>query len=413
MAKYPSKGVSLWNDTMGTPRQSYSSLKRDLVIDVAVIGAGIVGLTLAYLLKRRGKNVAVFEKYTIGEGVSGFTTAKVTSQHGMIYTELAENFDIATARLYGEANEAAIQTIEDIIKKEHIECDWRREDNYVYTEKAEEIEQLKKEAKLAASLGLPAEFTTDTPLPFSVQAAVRFKNQGTFHILKYLQALARLVDGEGSYVFENTKAKRVKDGDPVIFKTKQGTVTANDVVFATNVPAALKDHAYYAALEYPTRSYLIAGRVSEPLVSTGMYINTGNPTNSFLPTKIEGQHWLLVGGYGHFVGVSGPASLRYKKLKEVGKKGGLTDITYRWSTWDYVSYDGLPLVGKLYKHSRHVYTATGFRKWGMTNATVSAVTLADLMTGHDNPCIKLLRPYRPSVIRSLPKGLIKGFGYKK
>jgi len=130
MAKYPSKGHSLWNETSKTVKRSYPSLSKDMTIDVAIIGAGIAGLTLAYLLKQRGKNVAVFEKYAIGDGVTGFTTAKVTSQHGLIYSELADSFSKETARLYGEANETAIQTIESIIKKEKIECDWRRDDNY-------------------------------------------------------------------------------------------------------------------------------------------------------------------------------------------------------------------------------------------------------------------------------------------
>lgn len=413
MAHYPSKGESLWNETVKGDRQSYPSLAKDLTIDVAIIGAGIAGLTLAYMLKQRGKNVAVFEKHAIGEGVTGFTTSKVTSQHGVVYSELEKTFDAYTARLYGEANEIALKTIEEIIKNEHIDCGWRREDNYVYTEKPEEVEKLKYEAKLAKSLGLPAKFVTRTPLPFPVQAAVQFKNQGVFHILKYLEALARLVDGGGSYVFEHTKAAVFKDGTPATFQTKGGTVTASEVVFATNAPPTVKDHAVYGLLEYPTRSYIVAGEVDRPLIKKGMYINTGNPTHSILPTTIDGNDWLLVGGYGHFVGMSGPASRRYKKLERVAHELGVSKVSYRWSTWDFKSYDGLPLIGKLYKNSEHIYVASGFRKWGMTNATVSALILADLITGTPNAWAEAFRPYRPSVLTSLPKGLAKGIGFNK
>jgi glycine/D-amino acid oxidase-like deaminating enzyme len=413
MGKYPSKGESVWNETSRDTKQSYPHLSKDITIDVAIIGAGIAGLTLAYLLKQRGKRVAVFEKYTIGEGVTGFTTAKVTSQHGSVYTELSPNFSGDTARVYGEANEAAIRTIESIISSEKIECDWRREDAYVYTQKENEIEKLKEEAMLAKSFGLPATFITKTPLPFDVKAAVRFKNQGVFHVLKYIQALARLVDGGGSHVFENTKAVAFKDGSPATFQTKYGRVTAGDVVFATNVPAAIKDHAAYGLLEYPTRSYIVAGEVDTTMTKKGMYINTGKPTHSILPTTINNKQWLLVGGYGHFVGMSGPAANRYRKLEKLAGSLGVKEVQYRWSTWDYVAYDGLPLIGKLYKNSRHLYVATGLRKWGMTNATVAALILADIITGVDNPWAETFRPSRPSAVRSLPRGLMKGLGFKK
>src|SRR6476620_5827492 len=143
MAHYPSKGESVWNHTV--ERTDYAPLTHDFSVDVAIIGAGIAGLTTAYLLKQRGVKVAVFEKYQIGDSISGYTTAKVASQHGLAYTELIEKFGFDAARTYGRANEAAIACIEDIVKTERIDCDWRREDNYVFSNKTDEVEKLKKE----------------------------------------------------------------------------------------------------------------------------------------------------------------------------------------------------------------------------------------------------------------------------
>ena len=405
MAEYPSKGTSLWVDSI--PTTNYAPLKTDLQVDVAIIGGGIAGLTTAYLLKRAGKQVAVFEKNRIAQGISGFTTGKISSLHGTTYTSLIEKFDQETARIYGEANEAAIEQIEKIITDESIDCDWRREDNYVYTEKSDEVEKLQKEAANASSLGLPASFETEIPLPFGVKGAVRFSNQATFHVGKYLQALAERIDGDGCIVFEQTKATHVRDGSPCTFKVKNGTVTANEIVLATNIPAPLREHAAYAFLEHPTRSYIVAGKSKHPI--DGMFISAGSPTRSILSVNIGSEQWLLVGGEGHFVGLSGPAENHYKKLAGYAKERfGIESIEYKWSTWDYVAYDHLPLIGKVYPFSKHLYTATGFRKWGMTNATVAGMILSDTLTGKRNPWAKTFRTNRSSALTSLPKGLIQG-----
>ena len=404
MVRIPSKGTSLWVET--APRATYAPLSGNLNVDIAVIGAGIAGLTTAYLLKQRGKQVAVFDKWQVGGDISGFTTGKVTSQHGITYSELIKKFGSQTAKLYGKANQEAIKLIEDIIATERIECGWRRTDNYVFTEKPDEVEKFRQEAVDAKKLGLPASFETTVPLPFATAGGVRFKNQATFHIGRYLQGLAAAIEGGGCHVYENTKVTNVRDGKQCHFSTPGGTVTANAVLLATNIPSPLITHTAYGFKAYPTRSYIVAGRTDRDI--DAMYITAGNPTRSILPVELDGKRWLLVGGEGHFAGMSGPASRHWQKLSEYAQERFGVTTEYQWSTWDYVAYDRLPLIGKAYSWSKNTYVATGFRKWGLSNGTVAGMVLADTLTGRPNRYAHVLRSTRGSAITQLPQGLWRG-----
>jgi glycine/D-amino acid oxidase-like deaminating enzyme len=404
MATYPARDTSYWMET--TEKTAYEPLTAHLETDVAIVGGGIAGLTTAYLLKRQGKKVAVIEKGIIGDCISGYTTGKITSQHSTTYTDLIKNFGDENARLYGEANQAAIAQMERIITEEGIECDWRREDNYVFTEKPAEVTKLRQEADDAARLGMPASFELTSPLPFQIQAAVKFADQATFHIGKYLQGLAAAIHGGGSYVFENTKASFFSGGAHPSFITPGGKVTARDVVIATNVPTPIVMHTYYGFLEYPSRSYIVAGKANTQL--PGMYINTGGPGRSILPVNVAGQNYLLIGGEGHIVGLSGPRSGRYDALSDYAAEHFDLETDYRWTAWDYIAYDSVPLIGKAYPRSKHMYVATGFRKWGLSTATVAAIILRDEIMGVENPWAHTFRSNRLSAVTSLPKGIAQG-----
>ena len=226
--------VSLWVATTGTTR--YPSLDTDLEVDVAVVGGGIAGLTAALALKRAGSTVAVLEAARIGTGVTGHTTGKVTSLHRLAYTELADRHGPDVAGTYGQANQAAIEHIARVVAEEGIDCDFRRVSNYTYAESDDALARVRGEAALAGRLGLPAVFTSEVPLPFGARGAVRFDGQAQLHAVKYLQGLARAVDGSGSHVLEDSRVTSVRDGVPAVVETGSGTVRAREVIIATNVP---------------------------------------------------------------------------------------------------------------------------------------------------------------------------------
>jgi len=404
--RLPDIETSYWIQTTGVT--DYSALQENIQVDVVVIGAGIAGLSAAYFLKQAGLRVAVLESGRIGGKVTGRTTGKVTSQHNLCYADLEQRFGTETARLYGEANQTAIKEMEGIIKKEHIDCNWQRDDTYVFTEKQDELARFKNEVLVARRLGLPATFETKTALPFAVRGAVRFANQAKFHVGKYLLGLAKAVHGDGSYVFENTKAGPPHDSNPCRILTPGGTVTAQDVIIATNVPFPLTAHGYYGAYEYPLKSYVVAAKIKDKDIFSGMYITPSSGSiRSILPIKSGNESWLLIGGESHFPGF-GLSRTRHQRLADyASEKFGISSIDYRWSTWDYLSNDDVPLIGKLYPWSKHIFVATGFMKWGLTTGTVAGMILRDLIQEQSNPWAKLYDSTRSSPVTSLPRAMGK------
>ena len=382
--------VSLWVATAGTT--DYPDLRGDLEVDVAVIGAGVAGLTAALALKRAGRTVAVIETARVGTGVTGHTTGKVTSLHRLAYTGLARGHGTGTARAYAQANQAAIEHVAQLVAEEAIDCDFRRVANYTYAESDDALELVRAEASLAARLGLPATFTTEVPLPFPVRGAVRLDGQAQIHAVKYLQGLARAVHGEGSFVFEQTRAQHVHDGHPAVIDTEDGTVRARDIIVATNVPWGGQGLFYLRA--HPHRSYIVAGRVDTPPLDA-TFISADQPMRSILTASVNGTSYVLAGGEGHRVSQSGDTAARYRRLAAFAHdRLGVDKVAYRWSTQDGIPLDGLPYAGLMSPTAKHVYVITGLRKWGLSNGTAAALILADTLTGRENPWARVFNSNR-------------------
>lgn len=257
---------SVWIATSEEP--GFGALEAPIEVDVAVLGAGIAGLTTALLLKNAGLRVAVVEAAGVSRATTGHTTAKVSAQHGLIYDTLSSKFGNDGARAYGQANLAAVDLVEALVREHGIACDWERRAAYAYTEQDSQVSQIEREVDAARQAGLPASYTEETDLPWSVKAAVRFDNQAQFHPRRYCLALATLVDGDGSRVFEQTRALDVEDGSPCVVKTERHDVRAAFVVLATHLP--FLDQGAFFAKCHPEREYVLAAALKQP-VSKGMY----------------------------------------------------------------------------------------------------------------------------------------------
>ena len=367
---------SYWIDTVegsGFPQATGS-----IGVDVAIVGGGIVGLTAALLLKRVGVSVAVIDAGRVASSVTGHTTAKVTAGHGLIYSQLTKELGESAAATYAQSNQAAVEKIATIAKELDIDCDLEPTDNYVFGESADEVDTLKQEAEAASKAGLKASFTTDNELPFPIVGAVRHMNQAQFHPRKYLEPIASFIDGDGSFVFENSRVMELKEGDPCTLGTPEASISADKVILATHFPAF--DRGLFFAKVHPYRAYVVAARVDESDAPAGMWINAGSPSRSVRSAPYGDGRLLIVTGEGHKTGQDSDTEERYAALEQwTRERFGVESFDYRWSTQDNVSVDHVPYVGRLRRGSENVFTATGFAGWGMTNGTMSAMLLTDLV----------------------------------
>ncbi|MBW4555313.1 MAG: FAD-dependent oxidoreductase [Trichormus sp. ATA11-4-KO1] len=386
MTYIPGKPISFWIDS--TPETHFPSPAHDVTVDVAITGAGIVGITAATLLKRAGKTVALIESKQISTGVSGHTTAKVTSLHQLIYADLIAKFGEDKAQIYANSNQAAIERVAAFVEEEQIDCDFSRQSAYTFTESPEQLSRIQQEVEAATKLGLPASFVSETSLPFPVAGAIKFDNQAQFHSRKYLLHLVNRIPGEGSHVFENTRVLKVEEDKICQVITDKGTIKAKDVIIATNLP--ILDQGLFFAKTYPQRSYIIGARIERSQAPEGMFIGIGEKYYSIRTTPHADGLLLLVGGGGHKVGTVTKTEEKYLDLEEFARsRFGIESFAYRWSTQDMVSFDQLPYIGNLTPFNQHIYVATGFSLWGMTKGTMSGMLLADQILGIKNPGTEL------------------------
>jgi glycine/D-amino acid oxidase-like deaminating enzyme/nitrite reductase/ring-hydroxylating ferredoxin subunit len=369
---------SIWLEAQAPERPR---LDRDLKVDVAVVGGGIVGVTTALLLAEAGVHVVLIDAGRIGHGVTGHTTGKVSSQHGMKYAQLRSKHGEDAARTYGEANEAALAWIAARVASDAIDCDFRRRTSYAWSDSRSEAED---EAQAAADAGLPASFVESTPLPFDVAGAVRFADQAEFHAHKYVLALAAQLPE----FYEHTHA--VHAGSFV--RTPGGRIDADHIVVATHFP--FPDRSLAFARAHPQRSYAIACRIAGQ-IPDGMFINSGSPSRSIRGIPHDGTEYLMVGGEGHRTGTGGDTERRYAALEAFAREHwDVESVDYRWSAQDNTTVDSLPFVGPMTPFDQRVLMATGFGKWGLTGGTAAALILADRILGRENPWASLFDPNR-------------------
>jgi glycine/D-amino acid oxidase-like deaminating enzyme/nitrite reductase/ring-hydroxylating ferredoxin subunit len=387
-----------------------SSLEQNISTDILIVGAGIVGATAAYLLAKEGANVTVIEGSNIASGTTGFTTAKVTAQHGPIYHQLIKNFGEEKAKLYYQANQEALENVRNLVQTLSINCDFEERDAVLYAEFEEGKQLLREEKQAYDTLEILGDLSSAIPsLPFSVEETLSMPNQAQFHPVKYVYALVEEAKKLGVTFYEHTRAMKVKNGETVTVELMNGyEVEAKQVIVSSHFPFNDEDGLYFTRLA-PNRSYVVCAKVSDTNLN-GMYINVEKPTRSIRTARGDkGETYVLVGGEGHKTGQNKVDTTKaYETLANFAKQNfSVESIDYHWSAQDPATLDKIPYVGQAMTGMSNIFVATGFDKWGMTNGTNAAYLLKDLCLDKPNPYQELFDPTRSKMKMEDAKNFIK------
>lgn len=393
-----------------TPSTAHPSLDADLTVDIAVIGGGIAGLCTAWELARAGREVAVIEADRIVAGVTGHTTAKLTALHGLSYARLRNAHGADGAELYALSQQEALSHVTELCAELDIDAELERAPAYTYVRDEQRADEIRAEAEAAREAGLEASFVTQTDLPYPVAAAVRVDGQLQFHPRKFLLGLADAFTALGGRIFEGTRVTALHDDVGCRLSTERGAaIRARDVVIATHFPAF--DHISLITRLTPRRELVVAAPVPAGLAPLGMYITPEQGTRSVRSAPYgEGQRLLIVTGESYEPGTTDVVE-RYARLDSWAREHlpgfAEAETVHRWTAQDNDSADHLPYVGHVHPSTQHVYVATGFGGWGMSNGVMAGRLLAAHIAGGPRPAwTELYDPRRLLPLREMP-GFLK------
>ncbi len=386
--------TSIWMAAASTaPRPP---LTKDLTTDVCIVGAGIAGLTTAYLLAKEGRSVIVLDDGRIGDGETSRTTAHLVNALDDRYFEIERLHGEEGARLAAESHTAAIDRIEAIVKQEKIDCDFERLDGYLFVPPGDSSEVLDKELDAAHRAGLAGVTRVErAPLDFDTGPALRFPRQAQFHPMKYLGGLARAFEKAGGQIFNKTHAEEFKDsadGAPCSVKAGPARVTAEAIVVATNTP--VNDWVEIHTKQAAYRTFVIGVKIPRGSVTKALYWDTPDPYHY---VRLQ-DDVLIVGGEDHKTGQADDAEDRFARLEDWTRVRfpRAREVQFRWSGQVMEPVDSLAFIGRN-PGEKNIYIITGDSGNGMTHGTIGGILVTDLIQGRKNGWESLYDPSRVSL----------------
>lgn len=395
--------LSLWlNDDIP---HGFSSLKTEETCGVCIVGAGITGITTAYLLSQLDLDVVLIDSHTPMRLTSGNTTAKFTFQHGLVFSKIIKKYGLEKARLYYEAQVQAMNFVSNLVKDLEIPCDYKKTYAMVYAETQQQFEEIEEEYEAYKQLHIPSELVRELPLGLKGVGGLKVENQFDLHPVKYLTFLLEKLKERKVRIYQDTKAVDIRESDDASLIVTEGgnTIRCKKAVIATGYPF-FDGNGYYFTRLAPYRSYLVAFANPVQGNSDAMLITNSSSPYSIRFARTNDTDYVLIGGKGHKAGQESSAMDSYHELINFGRAYFKVDeVAFRWSAQDYESLDSIPYIGPLTSKHPDLLVATGFRKWGMTNGTFSAQLLSQIITGQPSRFEELFRPSRGEVMDSLGK----------
>jgi glycine/D-amino acid oxidase-like deaminating enzyme/nitrite reductase/ring-hydroxylating ferredoxin subunit len=387
--------TSVWMATANTPSQA--RLKENIRTDVCVIGAGIAGMTTAYLLAREGRSVVVVDDGAIGGGMTGRTTAHLTNAFDDRYVEMEKLHGEDGSRLIAESHTAAIDKVEQIVWNEHIECGFERLDGFLFAPPNESTDVLKDELKASHRAGLTdVEVVKRAPIEsFDTGPALRFPQQAQFHPLDYLTGLTRAFMRDGGRIFSETHATNITGGSEARVETNVGpVVTCDAIVVATNTP--VNDRVAIHTKQAPYVTYVIGVRVPKGSVTRALYWDTPDPYHYVRLQNEMANDILIVGGEDHKTGQANDGAQRFGRLEQWTRERfpQAGEVEFRWSGQVMEPVDGVAFIGRNPLDHDNVFIATGDSGQGMTHGAIAGMLLTDLLQGRKNRWEDLYSPSR-------------------
>jgi glycine/D-amino acid oxidase-like deaminating enzyme/nitrite reductase/ring-hydroxylating ferredoxin subunit len=389
---------SVWMEEPSIPDDG--PLSKDVTADVCIVGAGISGLTTAYLLSKEGKRVVVLDDGEIGGTMTSRTTAHVVNALDDRYFELEKLHGEDGARIAAESHTAAIDTVERIVNEESIDCEFERLDGYLFVPPGESDKCLGEELDACHRLGLmEVEWADRAPIEaFDTGRCLRFPRQAQFHPIKYVKGLARAIREGGGKLYSGTHASKIEGGEPGSVETGRGAVvTAGAVVVATNTP--VNDRVVMHTKQGPYVTYVIGLKVPKGRVAKALFWDTPDPYHYVRLTndpKDPNSEILIVGGEDHKTGQADDTEERFGRLEEWTRERfpSAGETAYRWSGQVMEPVDGMGYIGRNPWDEDNVYIVTGDSGNGMTHGTLAGILLTDLIMGRENAWEKLYDPSR-------------------
>ncbi len=388
---------SVWQAS--SPLPVFPPLAADTRVDVAIVGAGIAGMTTAHLLAEAGKKVAVFDDGPIADGMTAVTTAHLVSAIDDRFVEMERLHGERGSRLAAESHAAAVDRVESIIATHRIDCDFERLDGWLFQPPGADPADLDRELAAARRAGLPVEKHARAPIPeFDTGPCLRFARQGQFHPLRYLAGLAHAIVRNGGVIHNHTHVDHIEGGSPARIVAGGHTVTASAVVVATNAP--VNNRVALHTKQAPYMTYVIAAVVPPGAVTRALYWDTADPYHYVrLCAHPDGSQLLVVGGEDHKTGQADDTLERHERLERWGRERfpQMQQIAFRWAGQVMETIDGLAFIGRNPLDADNVYVVTGDSGMGMTHGTIAGMLISDLVLGRPNPWETLYDPSRKTL----------------